>query len=65
MQAFGADARQLAHERPLYGPDRPAPIGCAQAQLAMPRYLNGRAWSIFGGTNEVQRNIIAKAVLRL
>lgn len=31
----------------------------------MPRYLNNRAASIYGGSNEVQRNIIAKAVLRL
>lgn len=27
-------------------------------------YLYGRCWSIFGGTNEVQRNIIAASVLR-
>lgn len=27
------------------------------------QYLYGRCWSIFGGTNEVQRNIIAKTVL--
>lgn len=26
-------------------------------------YLYGRCWSIFGGTNEIQRNIIAKALL--
>jgi hypothetical protein len=25
--------------------------------------LYGRCWSIFGGTNEVQRNIIARSVL--
>ena len=29
------------------------------------RYLNGRAASIFGGSHEVQRNIIAKSVLGL
>ncbi len=29
----------------------------------MARYLNSRAWSIFGGTNEVQSTIIAKTVL--
>ena len=29
------------------------------------RYLNGRAASIFGGSHEVQRNIIARAVLGL
>ncbi|MCY1364500.1 Acyl-CoA dehydrogenase FadE34 [compost metagenome] len=27
-------------------------------------YLYGRCWSIFGGTNEVQRNIIAATLLR-
>ena len=27
------------------------------------QYLYGRCWSIFGGTNEIQRNIIAKQVL--
>jgi len=31
----------------------------------MPRYLNNRAQSIFGGSDEVQFNIIAKAILRL
>jgi acyl-CoA dehydrogenase len=31
----------------------------------MPRYLNDRAASIYGGSNEVQRNIMAKLVLGL
>ncbi|WP_339798758.1 acyl-CoA dehydrogenase family protein [uncultured Marinobacter sp.] len=30
----------------------------------MPKYLNNRAASIFGGSNEIQRNIIAKTLLR-
>ncbi|MEY3658553.1 MAG: Acyl-CoA dehydrogenase, C-terminal domain, partial [Pseudomonadota bacterium] len=30
-----------------------------------PRYFNGRAASIYGGSNEIQRNIIAKMVLGL
>jgi alkylation response protein AidB-like acyl-CoA dehydrogenase len=34
-----------------------------QASLIGHEYLYGRCWSIFGGTNEVQRNIIARAVL--
>jgi len=36
-----------------------------EAQIAMPRYLNSQAWTIFGGSNEIQRTIIAKTVLQL
>jgi alkylation response protein AidB-like acyl-CoA dehydrogenase len=35
------------------------------ARMAASRYLNNRAWTIFGGTSEVQTNIIAKTVLNL
>ncbi len=65
VEAFGYDALQLATERPLYGNESPEPIGSKPAQLAMPTYLNSRAWTIFGGSNEVQKNIIAKTVLGL
>jgi alkylation response protein AidB-like acyl-CoA dehydrogenase len=34
-----------------------------RASLVAHDYLYGRCWSIFGGTNEVQRNIIARAIL--
>jgi acyl-CoA dehydrogenase len=44
-------------EQDVFGPDYAAPV--------VPRYLNGRAASIFGGSAEIQRNIIAKAVLGL
>ena len=42
-----------------------APIGPEYALTALPRYLNTRATSIYGGSNEVQRGIIAKMVLGL
>jgi acyl-CoA dehydrogenase len=42
-----------------------APIGPTDAVTALPRYLNVRASGIAGGTNEVQMNIVAKAVLGL
>jgi alkylation response protein AidB-like acyl-CoA dehydrogenase len=32
-------------------------------QLTAPKYLNFRKVTIYGGTNEIQKNIIAKAVL--
>lgn len=40
---------------PATGPDR----------LAAARYLNSRAWSVFGGTSEIQLGIIARAALAL
>lgn len=40
-------------------------IGPPEHALAMPRYLNNRAGSIYGGSNEVQRNIIAQVLLQL
>jgi alkylation response protein AidB-like acyl-CoA dehydrogenase len=65
VELFGYDGLQLATERPLYGNESPEPIGSKPAQMAMPTYLNSRAWTIFGGTNEVQKSIIAKTVLGL
>ncbi|OUS30641.1 acyl-CoA dehydrogenase [Gammaproteobacteria bacterium 45_16_T64] len=40
-------------------------VGPKEAMAIMPKYLNTRATSIYGGSNEVQRGIIAKAVLGL
>lgn len=42
-----------------------SPVGPAYGLTVMPRYLNNRASSIYGGSNEVQRNIMAKLVLGL
>jgi acyl-CoA dehydrogenase len=40
-------------------------IGPGEALTLMPRYLNNRAGSIYGGSNEIQRDIIARLVLQL
>jgi acyl-CoA dehydrogenase len=40
-------------------------VGPDYAAAVVPTYLNSRAASIFGGSQEVQKNIIAKAVLGL
>jgi alkylation response protein AidB-like acyl-CoA dehydrogenase len=65
LQSHGYSGLQLTDFRPLYGEQCPAPVSSKEAQIAMPRYLNSQAWTIFGGTNEIQRTIIAKSVLRL
>jgi alkylation response protein AidB-like acyl-CoA dehydrogenase len=65
LELLGYDALQLPLERPLYGNSAPEPVGSRTAQTAMGRYLNNRASTIFGGSNEVQKNIIAKTVLGL
>lgn len=51
------DAIQPGVHVPFVGPD--------YALTVMPRYLNTRATTIYGGSNEVQRGIIAKLVLGL
>jgi alkylation response protein AidB-like acyl-CoA dehydrogenase len=65
VDLHGVAGLQLEAARPLYGANAPEPIISREAQLAAPRYLNSRAWTIFGGTNEVQANIIARSVLGL
>jgi pimeloyl-CoA dehydrogenase large subunit len=50
-----------------YAPDEEGrnepPIGPEYAAEAAPLYFNYRKVSIYGGSNEIQRNIIAKAIL--
>ncbi|MDM7957800.1 acyl-CoA dehydrogenase family protein [Blastomonas sp.] len=65
MEIHGLQGLQLPAERPLYGNEAPEPVGSVDAQMAAGRYLNSRAWTIFGGSDEVQKNIIAKTVLGL
>ena len=42
-----------------------APVGPEHAATIAPHYFNWRKASIYGGTNEIQKNIIAKMVLGL
>lgn len=65
VRLYGHAGLALEGRRPLYGNDSPEALHGKEAQLAAPRYLNSRAWTIFGGTNEIQRSIIAKTVLGL
>ncbi len=48
--------------RPLYKLNHEPPIP-EEMQTVLPEYLNGRAYTIFGGTSEIQRDIIAKMML--
>lgn len=65
VDLYGPVGLQLDFARPFYGDNAPAPIHSREAQVASARYLNSRAWTIFGGTNEVQAGIIARTVLGL
>lgn len=65
VDVLGTAGLQLDPTRPLYGDNAPPPVHSRAAQVASARYLNSRAWTIFGGTNEVQSTIIAKTVLEL
>ncbi len=54
---FQPDARQAGANVDVVGPDH--------SLVAMARYLNNRAATIYGGSNEIQRNIMAQLVLGL
>ena len=63
MEAIGPYALpdQFRHDdrwnEPPIGPDYAPPLA--------PQYFNWRKISIYGGSNEIQKNIIAKAILGL
>ena len=64
MQALGYYAQP--HEIEYLTPgSNVEPLGPEYAPTVTPRYLNYRKASIYGGSNEIQHNIIAKLILGL
>ena len=62
MKAMGYSALPFVPEAMEHGWNE-TPIGPEYASGLAPAYFNMRKTSIYGGTNEIQRNIIAKMVL--
>jgi hypothetical protein len=64
MDAAGEEAIKWIAERPLY--DSLRLTADEEEILAVtPRYLNYRAYTIFGGSTEIQTTIMAKSLLGL
>lgn len=64
MDVVGPYALPYREEAPGDGRNEP-PIGPDWAAAIAPTYFNMRKVSIYGGSNEIQKNIIAKAILGL
>ncbi len=64
MEAAGAFAHVHQPEARAPGSNL-EPVGPAHSLTVMARYLNDRAGSIYGGSNEIQRNIAARLILGL
>jgi alkylation response protein AidB-like acyl-CoA dehydrogenase len=63
-RAMGPYARPFIDEALDEGYDEP-PVGPEGAASAAAMYFNNRKLSIFGGSNEIQKNIISKMILGL
>ena len=64
MQAMGMYAHPYVPEAMEFGWNED-PIGSENAPPLAPAYFDTRKTSIYGGTNEIQKNIMAKMVLGL
>ncbi len=64
LDALGVDALSWIGERPLYETLR-LPASEQELLAVTPRYLNFRAYTILGGTSEIQTGILARAMLGL
>ncbi len=65
VDTHGPCGLRLPPEQPLNGNGAPEPVGRREAQLTMPSHLNGEAYTMFGGNDDVLTAIIAKSVLEL
>ncbi|MCC6533923.1 MAG: acyl-CoA dehydrogenase family protein [Burkholderiales bacterium] len=64
MEVAGAHAMALQSEH-LWGTASDAPVGPEWSATVAPDYFYTRAASIYGGSNEIQRNVVAKRILGL
>ena len=64
VEVIGNDGLYVEPMRPLYRLNE-APGIPEEILPVVPEYLNGRAYTIFGGSSEIQREIVAKMVLGL
>ena len=64
MEAVGEYAAPYQPDL-LFRATNETPIGPDHAPPAAPRYFNMRKTSIYGGSNEIQKNIVSKMVLGL
>lgn len=62
VELIGPQALRLESLRPLSGPV-PGGLVPSYVRSVTPRYLNTRAASIYGGSNEIQRSLIARNIL--
>jgi len=64
VDILGNHALVWEPRRPLYGLNEPPVLPESELRL-LPAHLNGRAQTIFGGSSEIQHEIIAKQMLGL
>ena len=64
LSVIGSDALPWEAQRPLYALDH-EPLVSEAALPLVSRYLNSRAYTIFGGSSEIQHEILAKTLCGL